>query len=126
MQLDCKPKLWEDRTTLFIGHVVQNGMKSASVKSYISAIKKMLVNEGYKWNDKLILLSSLMRACSIQNDVLKLRLLISCSLLELITTSWNLNSQFKIIILIPDEFKGVRTVWLVGDNFVPCHTWPCT
>ena len=43
IKLDKKPKFWEDRTTLFIGYLIENGMQSSTMKSYISAIKAMLV-----------------------------------------------------------------------------------
>ena len=48
MKLDKKPKPWEDRTTLFIGYLIDRGIQSVTIKSYVSAIKKMLVMDGYK------------------------------------------------------------------------------
>ena len=78
------PQSWEERTALFVAFQVDRGMKSSSVKSYISAIKKMLQNDGYIWDDKKVLLSSLTCACKIINDKLKTRLPIQCGLLELI------------------------------------------
>ena len=59
-------------------------MQSGTVKSYISAIKKTLLNDGYVWDDSKVLLSSLTRACKIVNDRIKTRLPIQCGLLELI------------------------------------------
>ena len=43
LKLDYRPAKWEDRTTLFIGYLVDNGYQSSTVKSYVSAIKKMLL-----------------------------------------------------------------------------------
>ena len=40
LSLDVKPKLWEDRATLFIGYLINRGVQSSTVKSYVSAIKK--------------------------------------------------------------------------------------
>ena len=59
-------------------------MQSSSVKTYISAIKKTLITDGYQWEDKSMLLSSLIKACKIINDKLYTRLPISDNLLELI------------------------------------------
>ena len=42
VRLDFKPTNWEDRITLFAGHLIHLGRKSNTVKSYISAIKAVL------------------------------------------------------------------------------------
>ena len=84
INLDVKPKYWEDRTTLFIGHLVDKGVKSNSIKTYVSAIKRILIDDGYQWEDSKILLSSLTRACRIINDKVHTRLPIQCGLLELV------------------------------------------
>ena len=70
MNLDVRPKLWEDRTTLFLGYLIKNGIQSTTVKSYVSAIKKTLIMDGYHWDDKLVLVHSLAKACRIINDEL--------------------------------------------------------
>ena len=59
-------------------------MKSTTVKSYVSAIKKILVDDGYPWNDQLVLLGSLTKACKIINDKVHTRLPIQCSLLDML------------------------------------------
>ena len=84
IQLDKKPNSWEEKTTLFIANMIENGSQSNSVKSYVSAIKRILIDDGYQWDDTKILLSSLTRACRIINDKVKTRLPIQCGLLELI------------------------------------------
>ena len=58
-------------------------MQSATVKSYVSGIKRILIDDGYPWDDKKILLGSLTRACRIINDKVYTRLPIQCGLLEL-------------------------------------------
>ena len=83
MRLDCMPREWEDRTSLYIAHLIDQGIKSATVKSYISAIKTTLVNDNYKWDDSKVLLNTLTRACRVINNVVMTRLPIHCSLLEL-------------------------------------------
>ena len=84
INLDVRPITWEDRVTLFIGYKIDNGMKSTTVKSYVSAIKKMLINDGYAWDDQKVLLGSLTKACKLINDKVHTRLPIQCSLLEMI------------------------------------------
>ena len=59
-------------------------MQSSSVKSYVSAIKRTLLNEKYPWQDGRILIGSLAKACKLKNNHVHTRLPIHCSLLELI------------------------------------------
>ena len=84
LKLDHNPELWEDRATLFIGYLTDNGMQSSTVKSYVSAIKATLILDGYKWNDDLVLVRSLAKACRLVNDTVHTRLPIHCGLLEMI------------------------------------------
>ena len=84
MSLDVKPDIWEDSTTLFIGYLIKKGIQSGTIKSYVSAIKKTLVTDGYDWDDKLVLVRSLVKACRIVNDYVRIRLPIHCGLLEVI------------------------------------------
>ena len=83
MQLDIIPEQSEDRTSLFLAHLYEQGMQSASLKSYCSAIKNILVTDGYDWCDKKVLLSTIVKACRLVNDTVKICLPIRCGLLEL-------------------------------------------
>ena len=69
IKLDKMPKSWEDHTTLFMGYLIDNGSQSQSVKTYISAIKKALLADGYLWDDSKVLLNSLTKACKLKNDI---------------------------------------------------------
>ena len=84
INLDVMPSSWEDRTSLFMAYLIVKGMQSGTVKSYVSAIKKTLVNDKYGWKDELVLLSSLTKACKLVNDRVRTRLPIHCSLSEMI------------------------------------------
>ena len=64
--------------------LIECGHKSATVKSYVSGIKNFLVEDGYKWNDSLLLLNSMTRACKLKKDVVSCRRPISRRLLEII------------------------------------------
>ena len=63
LSLDIMPPTWEHRTTLYIAYLINKGRQSSSIKSYVSAIKKMLVMDKYKWKDEDVLLHSLTKAC---------------------------------------------------------------
>ena len=84
LRLDTKPKLWEDRATLFIGYLVDQGVKSTTIKCYISAIKKTLKLDGYEWDDNLVMVRSLAKACRRINDRVTTRLPIHSKLLDVL------------------------------------------
>ena len=108
INLDAKPKTWEDRTTLFIGYKIDQGITSTTVKSYVSAIKKILVDDGYPWDDQKVLLGTLTRACKLVNDRVCTRLPIQCSLLEIILFEleriFNRSGQYYIQLLYKTLF----------------------
>ena len=84
IKLDKKPNHWEDRIALFGAYLVNKGVQSATLKSYFSAIKGILVDDGYIWCDTKIVLSSLVKACKLSNDRIKTRLPIQIRLLEIL------------------------------------------
>ena len=69
---------------MFVAYMIDNGMQSCLVKSYVSAIKKTLQIDGYIWDNNKVLISALTQACKLVNDRVKTRLPIQCGLLELI------------------------------------------
>ena len=89
--LDSKPCEWEDRLVLFTGFLVENKLKSSTVKSYISAIKSVLQQLGEKISENNYLLKSLTQACRLRNNTIVNRLPISRQVLRLI-----LNSLLKL------------------------------
>ena len=74
---------WEEKTALFGAYLVDGGVQSSTLKSYFSAIKHILKQDGYAWNDNKVLLSSLVKGCKIENDRVKVRLPIQKGLLEM-------------------------------------------
>ena len=84
LRLDYKPKLWEDRVSLFVANLIECKCQSATVKSYISAIRHVLKVDGYQWKEETAVLSSLTRACKLMNDKQHTRLPIHYKLLEVI------------------------------------------
>ena len=85
VKLDKMPRDWEDRTSLFCAYMVgEKGLQSQTIRSYVSAIKSILIDDGYQWNDDRILLNSITRACRLKNDKLRCRLPISQKLLDIL------------------------------------------
>ena len=59
IRLDCVPNTWEERAILFCAHLNEQGLQSATIRSYISAIKSVVRNDDYEWDDHQILLTTL-------------------------------------------------------------------
>ena len=74
IKLDQRPNSWEDRLVLFVGHLVNNKRKSSTIRSYVSAIRKVLRDDGEILNENSYLLTSLTRACKLINDKVHTRL----------------------------------------------------
>ena len=68
LRLDKKPPSWGERLTLFVGYLINCQKQSSTVKSYISAIKAVLKTNDIEINENEFLLTSLTRACRLNND----------------------------------------------------------
>ena len=66
--MDVKPINWEDRLTLFVGYLVHGKKRASTIRSYICAIKAVLLDGGIDLNEDKFLLSSLTKACKLVND----------------------------------------------------------
>ena len=84
ISLDKKLTTWEERLTLFIRHLINSNRQSATIKSYISAIKAVLLENNIKIKEDSFLLSLLIRACHLCSDKVKQRFPIQIALLEAI------------------------------------------
>ena len=82
--MDRRPETWEDRVASYAAFLVDQGRQSATIKSYVSAIKYVLKADDYSWNESKMLLQSITRACRIENDIYKARYPIRVGLLEII------------------------------------------
>lgn len=74
IKFDTIPETWEDRITLYITHLINAKKKSATVKSYLSAIRFILREDGVTLNEDKVELAALIKACKLQNDSLYIRL----------------------------------------------------
>ena len=84
IKLDKKPKTWEERVALYGAFLVQTGIQSSTLKSYVSAIKCILRSDNYDWCDDRLSLTILTRACKLKNDRVRTRLPIQLGLLEIL------------------------------------------
>ena len=62
------PKTWEDRTILFCAQLIQDGLQSSTIRCYVSAIKSVLCDDDYTWNENQVLINTLTRACKNVNN----------------------------------------------------------
>lgn len=74
IKFDTIPDTWEERITLYVTHLINQKKKSATVKSYLSAIRYILREDGVDLNENKIELAALIKACKLQNDKLYIRL----------------------------------------------------
>ena len=129
IKLDVKPSSWEERTSLFVAQLIDDGMQSSSVRSYVSAIKRILVDDGYLGDDKKILLTALIKACKLLNDCVRIRLPMQYGLLELILFeierhfTGESTSQTYLITLYQALFAlGYYGLMRVGELTLSQHT----
>ena len=90
IRLDCKPTTWEDRLTLFVGHLVHQNKKASTVKSYISAIRSVLFEVNVELQEDKTLLMALTKACKLRNDTIKIRLPIQRGMLAILMNQLNI------------------------------------
>ena len=87
IRLDVKPLEWEDRVNLFMGFMIANRKQSSTVRTYISAIKSVLLENDIELNEDRFLLNSPIRACKITDDSIQTRIPIEKDLLHLLIAS---------------------------------------
>ena len=125
IQLDRIPKLWEEKTSLYCAYLILKGRKSATIKSYVSAIKHKLTLDGYNWNDNLLLLSALTKACKLVNDVVKTRLPIGEGFLDVIIFELNRyfdRQEYKKLLYRSMFFTAYYGLFRVGELAMSQHS----
>ena len=125
IRLDKRPQMWEERTSLLCAYLINDGAKSQTIKSYISAIKKVLIIDGYEWNQNKVVFQSLIQACKLVNDSVMLRLPISGNLLELILfeTQWYFHNQPYLDLLYKSIFMMMYYgLMRIGEVVTGNHT----
>lgn len=81
---DDLPTSWEEKLVLYAAFLADTGNASATVASYMSAIRYVLKHDGVELDDNSCKLASIIRACKLHNDVVTLRMPIGFNLLNLI------------------------------------------
>ena len=84
IRLDKIPPTWEERINLYVAYVADKGVKSATIRSYISGIKSVLADDGCILDHNLLKFTALTKGCRLLNDRVKTRLPIKIGLLELL------------------------------------------
>ena len=123
IKLDDIPQSWEQKLKLYCSHlVVDLHLQSSTVRSYASAIKQILISDGYTWNNDLFLMSIFTHSCKLKNDRLKCRLPIQKGLLEMIlyeleefyTNQNYLNIMYRSLFL--DAYYGLLRIGELTDS----------
>ena len=125
VKLDKWPKFWEDRVSLFIANLIQNGAQSATVKSYVLAIKSQLIADNYKWDDGKLMLHTLTWPCRMRNDVVCTRLPIHCGFLEMILFEVEriYHTQPYLVIMFQSLFSvAYYGLFRIGELTLSDHT----
>ena len=105
VSLDYRPKGWESKLALFAAHLVQKGVQSSTLKSYLAAIRSTLKVDGKKIQDDNLELQAIVRACKLENDTLKVRLLIDVKLLEILL--FEVKQVFRKDMYLEKMYKAV-------------------
>ena len=101
IKLDRRPESWEERTVVYIAYLSHEGKQSSTLRTYITAIKSVLQADGYHWNEDKYLLSTLTKSCKSNNDIVKTRLPIRKSLLQLLISRLHvkLDQQYYLLLM---------------------------
>lgn len=83
-RFDVIPPKWEDRIIVWATHLADNKRKSATIRSYISAIRYCLALDGITVKHENCELAAIIQAAKQQNDQLYIRLPIQKHLVRLI------------------------------------------
>ena len=84
IRLDNKPETWEDRIILYVAFLIEGKRSSRTIKSYVSALKNILQDDGVELNEDRFLLNAMTKACKLKNDRVTTRLPIRKGMLKLI------------------------------------------
>lgn len=84
IKFDRMPNTWEDRIYIFIAHLVDNKKQINTIKTYLSAIRQILLSDGVQLEEDKHLLSSLLKTSKLKNNSLFIRLPIRFGLLKLL------------------------------------------
>ena len=87
--------------------LIRNKKQSSTIKSYISAIKAILLENNIDINEDRFLLNSLIRACKLTNDKVRVRWPISQALLDVIIQEINTKYEDEGQAYLARLFKAI-------------------
>ena len=125
IKLDSLPKFWEDRAILFMAYLIEEkGSQSTTIKSYLSAIKRIHIDDNYPWCNNQTMVCSLTWACRKLNDKACMRQPIQCSLLEILlfelerifATQPYLKALYKTVLAL--EYYSLMRIELMQSQHV--------
>lgn len=112
------PVEWEERVALFGAYLIQKGKQSDTLQSYISAIKHELKQDNILLSDDKLMLSTLIKACRLFNDVIVVRMPIGLSLVQvriddmtILVTSFLRQDKFSYVTFIAAIWSRVIMVY---------------
>lgn len=127
LSFDDLPTTWEDKMVLYATFLADIGNSSATVSSYMSAIRYVLRHDGIEVNNSCCRLSSIIRACKLHNDIVTVHRPIRSGLLRLILDQVDkifldnpqpyLSSLYKAI-FVSAYYGMMRISELVGKHAV--------
>ena len=95
IKLDRKPESWEDRLILFIGNALDEEKESTTLKTYASAIRSVLREDGIELDPNIYALTALTQACKLKNYRVKTRLPIGKNLLRMLLDQFEIMFQYQ-------------------------------
>ena len=94
--LDTWPASYNDRLALFTTHLIEMGHPPQTIKSYVSAVKALLKEDGVEIDDKLVALTSLLKSCKYTSKPSSFcRLPIQQGMIDLIIDQMDRNFLYK-------------------------------
>ena len=97
---------------LFLTYLVDRGVQSSTIRSYTSAIKHILVIDGYNWDDKQVMLTTITKSCRLINDAIYICLPIKSRLLDALL--FELECHFAIQPYLEKMYKAVFSISYYG------------
>ena len=122
---------WESRIVLFAALLIEEGKKSTTVRSYISAIKAVLLDNNIAIHEDTYLLNALTKACKMRYDRVNIRLLIRKTVLNILlkTTEQHfvhINQPYLVTLylaMFTTAYYGLLRIGEITDSQHVVKTW---
>ena len=115
---------WSKEQFLYCAYLVDTGLQSTTIRSYVSAIKSVLRDDDYEWEEGQVLITTLTHVCKVMNDRVFLHRLITLNLLEVILFEVErvLPGQYFLVVLYRALFAlAYNGLFRIGELSVGNH-----